>query len=114
MGVADNHQCKGARTADNRWKGDNGWKGKETSGTGMTATTRRRPVPFQYPALSKVEIGICYSVVACSMIYAWCQVIIASNEYQFQYWHEVQINRLPLIGERIMVGNQIWMSLNFK
>ncbi|EFO12556.1 hypothetical protein LOAG_15977, partial [Loa loa] len=65
------------------------------------ARTNRR-ILFQYPALSNVEIGFCYFIVGCSMIYAWSQVIIASNKYQFQYWHSIRINRLPFIGERYM------------
>ncbi|CAG9532238.1 unnamed protein product [Cercopithifilaria johnstoni] len=65
-----------------------------------TATSRR--VLFEYPPLPSVELGFCYIVVGCSLIYAWSQVIIASNKYEFQYWHSVRLNRLPLIGERYM------------
>ncbi|VDN85557.1 unnamed protein product [Brugia pahangi] len=64
--------------------------------------TKRR-ILFQYPALPTIELGLCYIIVGCSMIYAWSQVLIASNKYEFQYWHSIRINRLPLIGERYMV-----------
>ncbi|EJW71786.1 hypothetical protein WUBG_17302, partial [Wuchereria bancrofti] len=64
--------------------------------------TTKRPILFQYPPLPTIELGICYIIVGCSMIYAWSQVIIASNKYEFQYWHSIRINRLPLIGERYM------------
>ncbi|MCP9263690.1 hypothetical protein DINM_006882 [Dirofilaria immitis] len=72
------------------------------STTMKTTTTTNRRILFEYPALPKIELAFCYLVVACSMIYAWSQVLIASNNYKFQYWHQVRINRLPLIGDRYM------------
>ncbi|KAK6105064.1 MBOAT membrane-bound O-acyltransferase family protein [Brugia pahangi] len=72
--------------------------------------TKRR-ILFQYPALPTIELGLCYIIVGCSMIYAWSQVLIASNKYEFQYWHSIRINRLPLIGERYMdESNWEWAS----
>ncbi|VDK28255.1 unnamed protein product [Gongylonema pulchrum] len=63
-------------------------------------STRHRKVLFQYPALPKFELRLYIVVVCCAAAYAWSEVLIASNKFEFKFGKPASLHHFPLIGDR--------------